>query len=137
MIPAMLPSAGTDTSSAAPSNVRSGTAITCARASADLAAAAFQPATRTLHTSTSVTIASAATRETTKTGSAAGWSARSTNGNRAMIFGAASNSSAFHQELPPVTANAGTSPRSPLDSDTASTTLDAPICGTNGTVNPK
>ena len=41
-----------------------------------------------LQISTSVTMASAATRDTTNTGSAAGWSARSTNGSRAMIFGA-------------------------------------------------
>ena len=49
-----------------------------------------------LHTSVSVTMASAATREITNTGRAAGWSARSTNGSRAMIFGALSNSSAVH-----------------------------------------
>ena len=74
-------------------------------------------------------MASGAARETTNTGSAAGWSARSTNGSRAMIFGAASNSSALHQAPPPATAKAGTRPRSPLDSDTASTTPAAPICG--------
>src|SRR4029077_655365 len=54
-----------------------------------------------------------------------------------MIFGAASNSSAAHQGPAPAVAKAGTSPRSPLDPDTAATTLDAPACGTNGTVKPK
>ena len=54
-----------------------------------------------------------------------------------MIFGAASNSSALHHAPTPVIAKAGTSPRSPLESETAATTLAAPICGTNGTVKPK
>ena len=133
----MEPPCGTDTSSAAPSKARSGTAIASARGPIACAAAVLQPATRTLHTSTSFTMASGAARETTNTGTAAGWSARSTKGSRAMIFGAASNSSAFHQAPAPATAKAGTRPRSPLDSDTAATTPLAPICGTNGTVKPK
>ena len=90
-----------------------------------------------LQTSTSVTMASSAMRENTNTGSAAGWSARSTNGRRAMILGALSNSSAFHQAPAPGTAKAGTRPRSPLESDTAATTAEAPIWATNGTVKPK
>ena len=61
------------------------------------AAPALQPETRTLQTAASVAMASAATRDSTKTGRAAGWSARSTKGRRAMILGAASNSSALHQ----------------------------------------
>jgi hypothetical protein len=82
-------------------------------------------------------MASAAARDTTNTLSGAGWSARSMNGSRAMIFGALSNSSAVHQALPPPVAKAGTSPRSPLEAETAATTLAAPMCGTNGTVKPK
>ncbi len=102
-----------------------------------LADATRQPATRMLHTSVSVTMASAAARDTTNTGIAAGWLCRSTNGRRAMIFGAAANSSAAHHGPEPATAKAGTRPRSPFNSVTASTTLAAPICGTNGTVKPK
>ena len=111
--------------------------MTSARQPTACAAATLQPATRTLHTSTSSTMVSAAARDTTNTGTAAGWSARSTKGNRAMIFGAESNSNAFHQAPAPATVKAGTSPRSPLESETAATTLAAPICGTNGTVKPK
>jgi len=37
----------------------------------------------------------------------------------------------------PAMPKAGTRPRSPLDSDTAATTLAAPAWGTNGTVKPK
>ncbi len=133
----MLPPCGTEISSAAPSKARSGTAMTSARAASACAAAVLQPATRTLQTSTSLTMASGAARETTNTGSAAGWSARSTKGSRAMIFGAVSNSSAFHHAPAPAVANAGTSPRSPFELETAATTLAAPICGTNGTVKPK
>ena len=130
-------SCGTEMSSAAPSKARSGTAITSASAASARAGPAPQPATRTLHISTSFTIASGAPRATTNTGSAAGWSARSTNGSRAMIFGALANSSAVHQALAPAAANAGTSPRSPFDSETASTTPAAPRWATNGTVKPK
>ena len=79
----------TETSRAAPSKARSGTAIASVTSPARLSTeAALQPDTRTLHTSVSVTMASAATREMTNTGKPAGWSARSTNGSRAMIFGA-------------------------------------------------
>ena len=134
---ASVPPCGIETSSAAPSNARSGTAIASATGATALAAFALQPDTRTLHIETSRTMASGAAREITNIGSAAGWSARSTNGSRAMIFGAASNSSALHQAPAPATAKAGTRPRSPLDSDTASTTLAAPIWATNGTVKPK
>jgi len=72
-------------------------------------------------------MASGAARETTNTGTAAGWSARSTKGSRAMILGAVSNSSALHHAPAPAMAKAGTRPRSPLDSDTAATTLAAPM----------
>src|ERR1700728_2562329 len=99
--------------------------------------AALQPDTRMLQTSVSVTMASAATREITKTGRPAGWLARSTNGSRAMIFGAVSNSSAVHHGPAPAVAKAGTRPRSPVEAVTAWTTLAAPIWGTNGTVKPK
>ncbi len=68
----MCPPCGTETSSAAPSKARSGTAITSASAPSACAAAVLQPATRTLQTSTSFTMASAAAREMTKTGAAAG-----------------------------------------------------------------
>src|SRR5712691_9336111 len=78
----MLPPCGTDMSSAAPSKARSGTAITSASGPIACVAALLQPATRTLHTFTSLTMASAAARETTKTGTPAGWSARSTKGSR-------------------------------------------------------
>src|SRR5580700_10614208 len=134
---ALMPPRSTETSSAAPSKARSGTAMTSANSARVPTEDAFQPDTRTLQTSVSVTMASAATRETTNTGMAAGWLGRSTNGSRAMIFGAASNSSAAHHGPAPAVANAGTNPRSPLDSETAATTLDAPACGTNGTVKPK
>ncbi len=90
----MLVALGTETSSAAPSKAVSGTATTSASGASARATSAFQPETRTLQVSTSVTMASSATREITNTGSAAGWSARSTNGSRAMIFGAPSASSA-------------------------------------------
>src|SRR5262249_20783944 len=96
-----------------------------------------QPETRTLHTAASVAMASAATRESTNTGKAAGWSDRSTKGRRAMILGAAWNSRALHQAPAGARANAGTRTRSALAGDTAATTAAAPICGTNGTVKPK
>src|SRR5262249_20187607 len=114
-----------------------GTAMTSAKGPIACAAAVLQPATRTLQVSTSRTIASGAARETTNTGTAAGWSARSTNGNRAMILAAVSNSSALHQAPAPAVAKAGPGRRSPLEPATAATTLAAPICGTNGTVKPK
>src|SRR5262249_18171371 len=123
----MLPPSGTDMSSAAPSKARSGPAITSARGPMACVAAVLQPATRTLHTSTSLTMASAAARETTNTGTPAGWSARSTNGSRATIFGAESNSSALHQAPAPAMLKAGTNPRSPLEAETAATTLAAPM----------
>src|SRR5688500_19357478 len=104
----MLPPCGTDTSSAAPSKALSGTVNTSASAATACAAVALQPATRTLQTSTSLTIVSAATRETTNTGTAAGWSGRSTKGSRAMTLGAASNSSALHQAPAPAVVKAGT-----------------------------
>src|SRR5581483_4987130 len=115
------------------SKARSGTAMTSASAATALTPAAVQPDTRMLQTSVSVTMASAEARDTTKTGNAAGWSARSTNGSRAMIFGAALNSSAVHHGPAPAVAKAGTSPRSPFDAETAATTFAAPACGTNGT----
>ncbi len=90
-----------------------------------------------LHTAASVAMASGATLERTNTGKAAGWSGRSTKGKRAMILGAASNSSALHQAPAEATSKAGTRPRSPLDADTAATTPAAPMWGTKGTVNPK
>ena len=64
-------------------------------------------------------MASSATREITNTGSAAGWSARSRNGSRAMIFGAPSASSASHHGVRLEIAE--TSARSPFDFATAST----------------
>ncbi len=67
-----MPPRSTETSKAAPSKARSGTAMTSASAATALTAAALQPETRMLQTSVSVTMASAATRETTKTGMAAG-----------------------------------------------------------------
>ena len=102
---------------AAPRRRRRGRAprSTSASGASACAAAALQPATRTLHISTSVTMASGAAREITNTGRAAGWSARSTNGSRAMIFGAVSNSSALHQAPAPAVAKAGTRPRSPFE----------------------
>ena len=125
------------TSKAAPSKARSGTAMKSASADSACAGPAPQPETRTLHTGASVAMASSATREITNTGKAAGWSARSTKGRRAMILGAESNSSALHQAPAPATAVAGTKPRSPFEVDTAATTPAAPMCGTNGTVKPK
>ena len=98
---------------------------------------ALQPETRTLHISTSVTIASAAARETTNTGSAG------------RMVGALDERQPrddlrrgveFERGPPGAAARggeAGTRPRSPFDSDTASTTPAAPMCGTNGTVKPK
>src|SRR5207342_151466 len=74
-----------DTRSAAPSKAMSGTATISASGASARAISAFHPDTRTLQVSTSVTIALSATRDTTKTGSAAGWSARSRNGHLAMI----------------------------------------------------
>src|SRR5262249_52929274 len=120
-----------------PSKARSGTAMASASPARLSTDGALQPETRILHTSVSVTMASAATREITKTGNPAGWSARSTKGRRAMILGAVSNSNAVHHGTAPAIANAATKPRSPVDSVTASTTLAAPTCGTNGTVKPK
>src|ERR1700756_165442 len=117
-----------DTSSAAPSKAVSGTAKISASGDSARAISAFQPETRTLQVSTSVTLASSATRETTNTGSAAGWSARSTKGSRAMIFGAPSASSVVHQGVRLVTAD--TSARSPLDFATASTAAEAEKCAT-------
>src|SRR5712675_1761641 len=118
----------TETSSAAPSKAVSGTATISASGDSARAISAFQPDTRTLHISTSVTMALSATRDTTKTGSAAGWSARSTNGNRAMIFGAPLASSAIHQGVRLEVAE--TSARSPLDLATASTAAGALKCET-------
>src|SRR5205085_11434215 len=91
-----LAGAATEANSAAPSKAVSGTATISASGDRARAISAFQPDTRTLHISTSVTMALSATRETTNTGSAAGWSARSTNGSRAMIFGAPWGSRAIH-----------------------------------------
>src|SRR5258707_14451579 len=91
-----LLSPATATNSAAPSKAVSGTATISASGDSARAISAFQPDTRTLHISTSVTMALSATRDTTNTGRAAGWSARSTNGSRAMIIGAASASNAIH-----------------------------------------
>src|SRR5207244_1399794 len=103
---------------AAPSKAISGTATISANGESARAISAFQPDTRTLHISISVTMALSATRDTTNTGSAAGWSARSTNGSRAMIFGAPSASSAIHHGVRLDVAE--TSARSPLDLATAS-----------------
>src|SRR6185295_485426 len=102
------------------------TAMISAKAAAAAAAGAPQPETRTLQVSTSVTMVSAAARDTTNTFSGAGWSGRSMNGSRAMIFGALVNSSAVHHAPPWLVAQAGTSARSPLDSDTALSTIPAP-----------
>ena len=60
------------TNNAAPSKAASGTATISASGDNARAISAFQPDTRTLHISTSVTMALSETRETTKTGSAAG-----------------------------------------------------------------
>src|SRR5271154_5781678 len=125
----------TDTSSAAPSKAVSGAATISASGDSARAISAFQPDTRTLHISTSVTMALSATRDTTNTGRAAGWSDRSTNGSRAMIFGAPSASSAIHQGVRPDVAD--TSARSPFDLATASTAAGALKCETKGTVKPK
>ena len=102
------PPAGTDTSSAAPSKAVSGTATISASEAAAAAAAAPHPETRTLQVSTSVTMASGDARDTTNTFVGAGWSGRSMNGSRAMIFGALANSRAFHHAEPRFVAKAGT-----------------------------
>ena len=113
----------------------SGTATISASGDSASAISAFQPETRTLHISTSVTMALSATRDTTKTGSAAGWSARSTKGSRAMIFGTPSASSAIHHGSWLDVAD--TSARSPLDLATASTAAGALKGEIQGTVKPK
>src|SRR4029077_3763345 len=118
----------TDTRSAAPSKAVSGTATISASGDSARAVLAFQPETRMLHISTSVTMAWSATRETTNTGNAAGWSARSTNGSRAMIFGAPSASSAIHHGERLEVAE--TSARSPFDLATPSTAAGALKCET-------
>src|SRR6476660_9890240 len=120
-----------DTNSAAPSKAVSGTATISASGDNARAISAFQPDTRTLHISTSVTMALSATRDTTNTGSAAGWSARSTNGSRAMIFGAPSASSAIHHGVRLEMAE--TRARSPFDLATASTAAGALKCEPDGT----
>ena len=117
-----------DTRSAAPSKAVSGTATISASGDSARAVSAFQPETRTLQVSTSVTMALSATRDTTNTGSAAGWSARSTKGSRAMIFGAPLASSVIHQGVR--LDEAETSARSPLDLATASTAAEAEKCET-------
>src|SRR6478736_6204646 len=117
-----------DTRRAAPSKAVSGTATISASGASARAISAFQPETRTLQVSTSVTMALSATRETTNTGSAAGWSARSRNGHRAMIFGAPSASSPIHHGVRLEVAE--TSARSPLDLATASTAAGALKCET-------
>src|SRR6202022_1160555 len=109
----MLLAAVIEISSAAPSKAVSGTATISASGDSARATSAFHPDTRTLHISTSVTMALSETREITNTGSAAGWSARSTNGSRAMIFGALAASSAIHQGVRLEVAE--TRARSPLD----------------------
>src|SRR3981081_2727776 len=108
----------TETSSAAPSKAVSGTATISASGDSARAISAFQPETRMLHISTSVTMALSATRETTNTGKAAGWSARSTKGSRAMIFGAPSASSVIHHGVR--LDGGGTRARSPLPFHTPS-----------------
>src|SRR5438874_13637390 len=117
-----------DTNRAAQSKAVSGTATISASGDNARAISAFQPETRMLHISTSVTIALSATRDTTNTGNAAGWSARSTNGSRAMIFGAPLPSSVIHQGARLEVAE--TSARSPFDLATASTAADALKCET-------
>ena len=71
MSPSVFPS-GTERRSAAPSKAPSGTATTSASGETARAAAALQPDTFTLKTSTSFTIASAAGQEIPNTGSDAG-----------------------------------------------------------------
>ena len=61
-----------DTSRAAPSKAVSGTATISASGDSARAISAFQPETRMLHISTSVTMALSATRDITNTGNAAG-----------------------------------------------------------------
>src|SRR5512141_3256050 len=92
----MLVALVTETSSAAPSKAVSGTATISASGDSARAISAFQPDTRPLHISTAVTLALSATRATTTSGSASGWSARSRNGSRALIFGAPAAASAIH-----------------------------------------
>src|SRR3954452_19886770 len=99
MLSRLVASVVTEISSAAPSKAVSGTAMISANGDNARAISAFQPDTRTLHISISVTMALSATRDTTNTGSAAGWSARSTNGSRAMILGAPSASSVVHHAV--------------------------------------
>src|SRR4051812_19999723 len=108
-----LPSPEIDTRRAAPSKAVSDTATISASGDSARAISAFQPDTRTLQVSTSVTMALSATRETTNTGIAAGWSARSRNGSRAIILGAPLASSAIHHGVR--LRVAGTSARSPFD----------------------
>src|SRR5262249_30333525 len=84
---------------------------------------------------TSLTMALSATRDTTNTGSAAGWSARSTKGNRAMIFDAPECSSMSHQGVRLEIAE--TRARSPFDFATTSTAAAALKCATKGTVKQK
>src|SRR6201995_2238537 len=105
----------------------SGTATISASGDKARVISAFQPETRTLHISTSVTMALSATRDTTNTGNAAGWSARSTNGSGAMIFGAPLASSAIHHGVRLEVAE--TSARSPFEEATASTAAVALKCG--------
>ncbi len=62
---------------------------------------------------------------------------RSTNGSRAMIFGASGRSSAVHQAPLPATEVAGTRPRSPFEAATAATTASASRSALSGTVKPK
>ncbi len=115
-----------DTRSAAPSKAVSGTATISAKGDSARAVSAFHPETRTLQVSTSVTMALSATRDTTNTGSAAGWSARSTKGSRAVILGAPLASSVIHQGVRLEVAD--TSARSPFDLATASTAAEAEKC---------
>ncbi|MFK4678559.1 hypothetical protein ABIF39_000316 [Bradyrhizobium diazoefficiens] len=128
LILSMLLALVTETSSAAPSKAVSGTATMSASGDSARAISAFHPETRTLKVSTSVTRALSATREIANTGSAAGWSARSTKGSRAMIFGAPSASSSSHHGVRLEVAE--TSARSPLDFATASTAACALKCAT-------
>src|SRR5262249_18277406 len=72
LIDSRLVSLGKVTSRAAPSKARSGTAMKSVSADSAFAGPTPQPETRTLHTAASVAIASAATRESTNTGKAAG-----------------------------------------------------------------
>ena len=54
--------------------------------------------------------------EITNTGMPAGWSARSTKGNRAMIFGASGGASFVHQAPAPGPPSTANMPRSPTES---------------------